>query len=334
MTRALAARRVAMTYGACALAVAVVTYPIWLFTVGWVWGILISVALGGLVAALLYLRSDAMALKALGTREAAPGEYPRLENLMEGITVAHGFRTPTVHIVDDSAPNAAVLARNPRRGNLVLTTGLLDRLDRVQLEGVLAHELTRIRTGEATLNLAAATVPGLLSSVLPTPGRALAARMLEGNVAVAADLAATDITRYPPGLESAFASIRQDGRVVAANRLPTRHLWVSPPAEAIVTPLFSLDDRIAVLQELEKVTPGEQPVADRAGDRLLRRARSGLRSLVAGPARGEPPGGRGRSPGHRAGRRGPHTGGGSDRGAGADGRPDAAASAQRADRPG
>ena len=250
MTRALAVRRTAVAYGVLGLLVAAATYPIWAFTIGAFWGVLISVVLGAGVVALVHHQSDASALRAMGATPLDDGRYPRLDNMVEGLTVAHGFRVPAVHVVEDAAPNAAVLARTPRNGVLVLTTGLIDRLDRVQLESVLAHELMRIRSGEAMANLTAAALPGRLAGVAAGPASRLATMITEGAVVIEADRAATEITRYPPGLEGALASIHADGRTVANNSRAHRHLWLDVPADAVVTSTFDLGDRIAVLQEL------------------------------------------------------------------------------------
>ncbi len=250
MTRALAVRRTVLAYGVLGLLVAVVTYPIWAFTIGLVWGVLISLVIGAAVAALVHRQSDASALKALDASPLPEGRYPRLDNMVEGLTVAHGFRVPAMYVVDDAAPNAAVLARTPRAGVLVLTTGLIDRLDRVQLESVLAHELMRIRTGEAMANLTAAALPGRLAGVAAGPACRVADMITDGLVVIEADRAATEITRYPPGLEGALASIHADGRTVARNSRAHRHLWLNTPADAVVSSTFDLGDRIAVLQEL------------------------------------------------------------------------------------
>ena len=123
-------------------------------------------------------------------------------------------------------------------------------IDRVQLESVLAHELMRIRSGEAMANLTAAALPGRLAGVAAGPASRLATMITEGAVVIEADRAATEITRYPPGLEGALASIHADGRTVANNSRAHRHLWLDVPADAVVTSTFDLGDRIAVLQEL------------------------------------------------------------------------------------
>ena len=250
MTRALAVRRTAVAYGVLALAIAVVTYPIWAFTIGFLWGVLISVVLGAAVAVVMHRRSAAAALGSLGARPLADGDHPRLDNLVEGLTVAHGFRVPDMYLVDDGAPNAAVLARTPREGALVVTSGLVERLDRVQLEAVLAHELMRVRRGEATVNLTVASLPGRLAGIAPGLASRAGRWITDGSVLVDADLAVTDITRYPPGLESALESIRTDGRTVANNSRAHRHLWLNVPDDAVVASTFTLADRIAVLQEL------------------------------------------------------------------------------------
>lgn len=250
MTRAVAVRRTAIAYGVLATIVAVVTYPIWAFTIGFLWAVLISLALGLGVAWWWHRQSAAAALRSLGARPLGEGEQPRVDNLVEGLTVAHGFRLPDLYLVEDSAPNAAVLARTPREGALVVTSGLVERLDRVQLEAVLAHELLRVRRGEATANLTVASLPARLAGIAPGVASWAGRAITDGAVLVDADLAVAEVTRYPPGLEQALESIRADGRTIANNSRAHRHLWLNVPDDAVVDSTFSLADRIAVLQEL------------------------------------------------------------------------------------
>ncbi len=245
LTRAKAA------YGIVGLIVAVVLLVILaLVGLGVLWAVLIALVIGVAVAVSLYLVADNLALKALGATPLASGSEPRLENLVEGLAVAHGFRQPELFVVDDTAPNAAVIGRTPELARLVLTRGLIDRLERVELEGVLAHELMRVRTRQPFLNVTIATLIARPLGFAPGLAASLAGRMLDADTSVLTDAAGVRVTRYPPGLRAGLESIRTDGRVVAVNPRAYRHLWLDVPEGGVLEPAFSLDDRIAVLHEL------------------------------------------------------------------------------------
>ena len=248
MDASTAVRRTAIAYGVLAAIVAVVVTAV-LAIVGlslWL-GLILGVVVGAALAALGFLRADSLALNAIAARPMAPGEMPKLENLVEGLVIANGFRMPSLYVVEDGAPNAAAVGRHPRHSALVVTTGLTESLRRIELEGVLAHELIRIRHRETLVGVAA----GLLAGHLPRSlGAALGARMLEPSASVLADLGGVELTRYPPGLAGALESMASDGRVVKANPRAYRHLWVNTPDDAMIEPEFSLGARIAVLHEL------------------------------------------------------------------------------------
>lgn len=248
MTRRLAVRRTGVAH--CLVAVLVVSGVLaLLLLVGLapVWSILAAVSVGMGLSYLGHAQADAIAIKSLRARPLKHGEFPQLGNLVEGLVVANGFRMPLLYVVEDAAPNAAAIGRNPRRSGLIFTTGLLDRLGRIELEGVLAHGLTRVRSGGTLLDITAGLWIGRLPPVL---SHKLASRMLEKDSAHRADLAGVALTRYPPGLAAALKSLQCDGRVVKYNPRAYRHLWIKPPEEALIEPTFSLEARIDVLAEL------------------------------------------------------------------------------------
>lgn len=248
MTRALAIRRMSVGHAVLAALIGVVILIVLLLVgLGVVWSLLIAIVVGAAVSWFAHTRADAVALNALGARPLASGEVPQLENLVEGLVVANGFRMPALYVVDDAAPNAAAVGRTPKHSGLIVTTGLLERLRRIELEGVLAHELTRVRSGETLIGVTAGLLVGRLPKAVSTK---LAARMLESDCTYCADRAGVELTRYPPGLAGALSSMRADGRVVKHNPRAYRHLWINTPAESLVEPSFSLDDRIEVLAEL------------------------------------------------------------------------------------
>lgn len=201
-------------------------------------GLVAPVALGvaaGVVAVLLLRRSDALALRLLGARLADPVAHARLHNLVEGLCAGAGLPEPRLFVVDDEAPNSLALGRDPASASLVATLGLLDRLGRIELEGVVAHELSHVKardTAPATAAVLVALVaPGLVPRFLPPEREALA------------DAAGVALTRYPPGLVSALEKLADDPSAVRAHRA-VAHLWLEPPVAG------ALDERLAILHEL------------------------------------------------------------------------------------
>ena len=84
----------------------------------------------------------AIALAASRAKPADGPEYARYHNLVEGLCIAAGLPKPRLYVVDDPAPNAFATGRNPKHAAVAVTTGLLEKMNRVELEGVLAHELS------------------------------------------------------------------------------------------------------------------------------------------------------------------------------------------------
>lgn len=239
-----------LAHGVAALVVAViVTVVAWLVGLG-VWAVFVGVALGVGVASFAYVRGDRMALSAVGAEPLEPGRYPQLDNIVEGLVVSNGFRMPALFVIDDAAPNAFVVGRTARHGALAVTRGLVESLRRIELEGVLAHELSRIRSGETRAAVTAATLVCRPLGFTGALAQSVAARLVDPAVGVRSDLAGVSLTRYPPGLAAALATLDADGRTVARNPRPYRHLWIDPPDDAMVGAQFSISDRIEVLSEL------------------------------------------------------------------------------------
>ena len=96
---------------------------------------------------------------------ADPQQYRRLYNLVEGLCIASGLPQPRVYVVDDPAPNAFATGRNPQNAAIAVTTGLLDKLNRVELEGVIAHELSHIKNYDILVSTLAVTLVGAVAIV-------------------------------------------------------------------------------------------------------------------------------------------------------------------------
>lgn len=190
------------------------------------------VAVGVAVAA--YLFSDRIALGMTRAQIADANRYPRYHNLVEGLCVAAGLPKPDLYVIDDPAPNAFATGRNPDHSAVVVTTGLLDKLSRVELEGVLAHELSHIRSYDTLVAGIAVTVVGMFGAVV-VPLAPLAAKLIRVAVQprreLLADVGGVRLTRYPPGLVSALEKLRSEETVVRSGSRATAHLWIESPLE-------------------------------------------------------------------------------------------------------
>lgn len=211
-------------------------------------GLVLGVVLTGAVAAWLWRSGPSLAARALAAPVADRVTHARLHNVVEGLCTAAGVPKPELLVVDDPAPNALAYGRDPRSATLVITSGLLERLNRIELEGVVARELAGIKNGDihpATLGVALLAVVGRFG--------ALADRVRRAAVPVspaAADANGVAITRYPPGLAAAYEKLRADGPSVRVGAATTNHLWLVPPVGATADVHPPLEERIEALREL------------------------------------------------------------------------------------
>ena len=236
---------------------------------GW-WGAAIAFVISGILAFASYWKSDAVALAVSRAQPADPNTYKRLYNLVEGLTIASGLPMPRIYIVDDPAPNAFATGRNPRHAAIAVTTGLLEKMNRVELEGVLAHELSHVKNYDILISTIAVTLVGavvLLSDVVirmmwwnggrvPRQGdrqdqnnplalvgfvfiilAPILAKIMQAAVSrnreTLADVSAVQMTRYPPGLISALEKLRDDTTVTHSASKATAHLWIEQPMSGV-----------------------------------------------------------------------------------------------------
>ena len=127
------------------------------------WGIVIALVVSAALAFASYWKSDAVALAVSRAKPADPETYKRLHNLVEGLCIAGGLPKPAVYVIDDPAPNAFATGRNPQHAAIAVTTGLLDKMNRVELEGVLAHELSHIKNYDILVSTLAVTLVGAVA---------------------------------------------------------------------------------------------------------------------------------------------------------------------------
>ncbi|HLM64161.1 MAG TPA: M48 family metalloprotease [Acidimicrobiales bacterium] len=137
--------------------------------IGIVFALLVAVAL----SAGAYWGSDAVALRMSRAQPAPPEEYPRYHNIVEGLCIASGLPKPRLYVVDDPAPNAFATGRNPRNAAVAVTTGLLEKLNRMELEGVLAHELSHVRNYDILVSTLAVTMVGVVALLADVGVRSL-----------------------------------------------------------------------------------------------------------------------------------------------------------------
>lgn len=180
-------------------------------------------------------------------------DQARLYNLVDGLCVANGITEPQLFVVDDPGLNAAavmVAGGESQQAALVVTSGLLATLSRIELEGMLAQQLGHVRDGDTALATFAASL-----IVLPVVGSLLAPRVastLDPELEAWADLAAVRMTRYPPGLAGALDRLDAGSTVVAKATPETAHLWIANPlgGDEPYNAHAPLADRVAVLREL------------------------------------------------------------------------------------
>ncbi len=244
--------------------VALVAWAVQLLLGFGVAGLVIALVVAGASAAVAYWKSDAVALAMSHARPADPTTYARLHNVVEGLCVAAGLPKPRIYVVDDDAPNAFATGRNPRHAAVAVTTGLMDKLTRIELEGVLAHELSHIKNYDILVSTLAVTMVGAAALLLPLAP--LLAKLMQATIGrrreTLADVSGVALTRYPPGLISALEKLRDDTTVVHSSSRATAHLWVESPLarmpeagrRARLNRMFDthppLEERIQALKEL------------------------------------------------------------------------------------
>jgi Zn-dependent protease with chaperone function len=255
-------RRRALTVVALvSLVVLAVLVVILVPTVGAAIGIPVAVVVGAAAGAALWWGSTPMLLRALGTGGADEDEDPRVFNLVDGLCATMGLPFPDIQLLDDASPDALALGRRPDGAVLVLTTGLLESLDPVELEGVLAHELTHVKRGDIAPATVAAAAMLPVARIMPNAG-SLVHRWAGRGREFDTDRLAVTVTRYPPGLRQALATMGKaanppSGAVQSALatrpavRL-TRWLWTVAPGGDLAGDVGELDApavRMAALDE-------------------------------------------------------------------------------------
>ncbi|MGB7295177.1 MAG: zinc metalloprotease HtpX [Candidatus Aminicenantales bacterium] len=249
-----------------------------IFLLAWLFEQVMGLGTVGLVAAVViavamtigsYYASDKIVLAMSKARPVTKEEFPYLYNVVEGLTIAAGIPPPRCYVIDDTAPNAFATGRNPQNSVIVVTTGLLEKLNRVELEGVIAHEMSHIKNYDVRLQTLTVVMVGVVallsdwmrrsfwwgggrrrSSDRGKGGGGGAALILALALVMAilspliaqlirlaisrkreflADASGAMLTRYPPGLASALRKISADKEPLEVANKATAHLYIVNP---------------------------------------------------------------------------------------------------------
>ncbi|MBM3827133.1 MAG: M48 family metallopeptidase [Actinobacteria bacterium] len=232
--------------------------------------VIIAFLVATITAVISYWRSDQIALRVSRAVPADPVVYRRLHNLVEGLCIASGLPKPGVYVIEDPAPNAFATGRNPQHAAIAVTTGLLEKMNRVELEGVVAHELSHIRNYDILVSTIAVVLVGtvaivtdlairlmwwnggrvsrdgdrrngsnplalfgiVLLVVAPIVAKAMQAALSRRRETLA-DTSACQMTRYPPGLISALEKLKEDTTTTHSASMATAHLWIEQPLSGV-----------------------------------------------------------------------------------------------------
>ncbi len=235
-------------------------------------GLALAVVIAMATAAAGYYSSDKVVLAISRARPVTKEEYPYLYNVVEGLAIAAGIPAPRCYVIDDTAPNAFATGRNPHKAVICVTTGILEKLNRVELEGVVAHEMSHIKNYDVRLQTVVVVMAGvvallsdwMLRSFFWGGGRRRSSRDRGGAGAGAilvvvglvlavlapffatiiqlavsrkreflADASGAMLTRYPAGLASALRKISDDTEPLEAANKATAHLYIVNPLKGI-----------------------------------------------------------------------------------------------------
>jgi len=246
------------------------------FAIGFAWtgdprgGVLalaIAIGLGTLSGLFTYYAGDSLVLTVSGAREVSEADAPQLLNVVREMAVAANVPMPAVYVIDDTAPNAFATGRDPAHASVAITTGLLEKLDREELQGVLAHEMSHVRNFDIRFALVVGVMVGAIAILADFflrftfwgGGRRSSSREGGGSgqaiilaVAIAlailapiisrfiqlavnrqreylADASGVELTRNPHGLERALAKIASDREVLEVANRGTQHMYFTNP---------------------------------------------------------------------------------------------------------
>jgi len=251
----------------------------------------IVLGLLGVGAALYaYYFGSATVLSAMGAHEADPRQYQQLHNIVQALAIGDGLPLPKVYVIDDASPNAFATGRDPNHAAVTVTTGLLQMMDRQELEGVLAHEMSHIKNLDVRLLLVVVTMIGMAALISSLFWHSVGRMRLRGQGAIVvlaigllftlvafvvgplmqfalsrqreslADVSGVELTRNPGGLISALQKIAQNDKPPERFNNAVAAMMIDNPDEhhgSFFSRLFDthppIAERIAELQKIASV---------------------------------------------------------------------------------
>jgi heat shock protein HtpX len=228
----------------------------------------LALVVGSLAGIGTYFSGDSLVLAVSGAKEIDETSAPQVMNVVREMAIAANVPMPRVYIIDDTAPNAFATGRDPKHASVAVTTGLLQKLDREELQGVIGHELAHVRNYDIRFSLIVGVMVGAIAILADfflrftfwgggSRGRDRdsgggGAQMIVFIIAIAlailaplisrfiqlavnrqreylADASAIELTRNPYGLERALAKISGDPEVLEVANRGTQHMYFSNP---------------------------------------------------------------------------------------------------------
>ena len=258
---------------------------------GAVLGTIVLGILGVGAALYSYFLGSATVLSAAGAHEADPGQYQQLHNIVQTLSIGTGLPVPKVYVIDDPSPNAFATGRDPNHAAVTVTTGLLQTMNREELEGVLAHEMSHIRNYDVRMLLVVTTMIGLAALIasmywngaLRFRSRDSRATLVVFAVGIIftliaflvgpimqtalsrqreslADASGVELTRNPQGLLSALKKIAQNDKPPAKFNNAVAAMCIDNPTQhhgSFFNHLFDthppIEERIAALERIAAV---------------------------------------------------------------------------------
>ncbi|MGA2306746.1 MAG: M48 family metalloprotease [Acidimicrobiales bacterium] len=216
-------------------------------------GIVAFVVVGFVLAYGLWRIAPGVALRQVGAVPLRERDNLRLFNVTEGLCATFGLRVPHLYVVYDAVPNACALGRDAASAALVVTSGLLETMGPIELEGVIAHELAHVKRHDNAVSVIALTLARF-------GGSGLLRRCVEEHREYRADVVGASAVRFPRGLLDALrlmehAPAPAGNSVFSPSRLAaTRYVWIDPSVglRDRPAPVGDLDDtsvRAAALSE-------------------------------------------------------------------------------------
>ncbi len=263
-------------------------------------GLGLAFAAGTISGLVTYYGGDRIVLAASRAKEVTHDDAPQLFNVVEEMAIASGLPMPKVYIIDDTAPNAFATGRDPEHASVAVTSGLLEKLDRDELQGVIAHEMSHVGNFDTRYAMLVGIIVGtsvlisdfflrglwfgggrrregggqiqLIMIVIAIVFAILAplfARLLQLSISrqreYLADATAVKLTRNPKGLADALQKISEDREVLEVANRATAHLYIVNPIkkfEKRAKGLFSTHPPIEErIQILRSLEPGGNPEA-------------------------------------------------------------------------